>query len=53
MSQNWLEEFTQFVEENPELREWQALLAFINIKGIKADKILIEKDGEITDTFYL
>lgn len=53
MKQDFLEEFTQFVKENPELRFWQALLAFINIKGIKADKILIEKDGKTTDTFYI
>ena len=40
-------EFNQFRQEHKELRYFQALRQFIG-----ADRILVEKNGEIKDTFY-
>lgn len=40
-------EFNTFRQEHPELRFWQALLAFSG-----GDNIYIEKDGVQHDTFY-
>lgn len=36
-----------FQKANPELRTFQALREYLQV-----DKILVEKDGEIVDTFY-
>lgn len=49
----YAEELWDFMWENTELRFWQGLLDFINKDEKIADKILIEKDGKTTDTFYI